>query len=93
LECRSPDLIKAFMKQACQIAIAKTSNHSVLSSMNQIVYEYPYIWARYAHLGDDGRVMVNREMNRMLRGAIGKGRHDYGEPFERFAEMVAGKKP
>jgi hypothetical protein len=84
--------IGEFLKRADQIAIAKTNNRSVLSSMNQITFEYPFILARFAHLGEEGFVAANRELNTMLRGAIGEGKHDYGVPIERFTEMVTGKK-
>ena len=84
--------IEEFMKRAQEITIAKTTSRSVLSSMNQILYEYPYIMARFAHLGGEGLVAANRELNTMLRGAIGEGRHDYGEPRELFVALVTGKK-
>lgn len=84
--------IADFMKRVQQIAMAKTTNRSVLSSMNQILYEYPYIAARFAHFGAEGLVAANRELNTMLRGAIGEGGRGYGVPIERFTEMVTGKK-
>lgn len=84
--------IEEFMKRVQEIAIAKTTNRSVLSSMNQILYEYPYIAVRFAHLGAEGLIAANRELNTMLRGAIGEGGRGYGIPIERFTEMVTGKK-
>lgn len=84
--------IQEIMKRLDQITIAKTSNRSVLSSMNQMIFEYEYMAGKYAHLGDEGMITANRKLNKMLRGAIGEGRHDYGVPIERFTEMVTGKK-
>ena len=84
--------IEEFMRRAQKIEIAKTASRSVLASMNQILLEFPYIMARFAHLGDERLVAVNRELNTMLRGAIGDGRHNYGVPIERFTEMVTGRK-
>ena len=43
---------------------------------------------RYAHWGDEGVVMANRELNKMLRGAIGEGRNDYGVPIEQFKKKL-----
>lgn len=86
--------IEEFMKRAQEITIAKTTSRSVLASMNQILFEYPYILARFAHLGsDEAMVAVNRELNTMFRSAIGEGRHDYGVPIECFREMITGEKP
>ncbi len=86
--------IKEFMKRTQEILIAKTSSRSVLASMNQILFEYPCIMARFEHpVSEEGLVAANRELNTMLRGAIGEGKHDYGVPIERFTEMVIGKKP
>ena len=85
--------IEGFMNRAQEIAIATTASRSVLASMNQILLEFPYIMARFAHLGDEAMVAANRELNTMLRGAIGEGRHDYGVPSECFTEMITGKKP
>lgn len=84
--------IEDFMKRVQQIAIAKTTNRSVLSSMNQILYEYSYTAVRFAHLGADALIAANRELNTMLRGAIGEGGRGYGVPIECFTEMVTGKK-
>ncbi|MBN1870375.1 MAG: hypothetical protein JW847_07375 [Candidatus Omnitrophica bacterium] len=84
--------IEKFMKRAQEITIAKTASRSVLASMNQILFEYPYIMARFAHLGDEGLLAANRELNTMLHGAIGEGRHGYGEPQELFKELVTGEK-
>lgn len=51
--------IEEFMKRAQVITIAKTTSRSVLSSMNQILFEYPYIMARLAHLGEEGMVATS----------------------------------
>lgn len=84
--------IQEIMKRAEKITIAKTISRSVLASMNQMTFEYGFTSEKYQHLGNDGTVAANRDLNRMLRGAIGKGRYDYGKPIERFREMVAEQK-
>ncbi len=81
--------IQEIMKRAEKITIAKTISRSVLASMNQMTFEYEFTSEKYQHLGDKGTIAANRKLNRMLRGAIGKSRHDYGIPVERFKEMIA----
>ena len=80
--------IQEVMKLADKITIANTNNRSVLASMNWMVYEYECTLSQYQHLGDEGIIVANRKLNRMLRGAIGEGRNDYGVPIERFKEMI-----
>ena len=75
--------IQEIMKLADKITIAKTINRSVLSSMNQMIFEYEVTAWKYRDLGEKGMIEANRKLNRMLRGAIGEGRHDYGVPIER----------
>ena len=81
--------IQEILKRSEKITIAKTISRSVLASMNQMTFEYGFISEKYQHLGDEGTIAANRDLNRMLRGAIGKSRYDYGIPVERFKEMIA----
>jgi len=84
----SADQIQDTMKLADKTTIAKTISCSVLASMNQMLFEYEHMAERYAHLGDEGMVVANKKLNRMLRGAIGEGRNDYGVPIEQFKKSL-----
>ena len=85
----STSQIQGIMKLVDKITFAKTSNRSVLSSMNQMIFEFECMVGKYAHLGDDGMITVNKKLNKLLRSAIGKGRNDYGVPIECFRELVS----
>lgn len=84
--------IQEIMKRAEKITIAKTISRSVLASMNQMIFEYGHMVDKYAHLENEGMITASRKLNKLLRGAIGKGRHDYGAPVERFKEIIAEHK-
>lgn len=81
--------IQEIMKRSDEIIIAKTCSRSVLASMNQMISEYEYTVYRHQYSEDQELIAVNRKLNRMLRGAIGESKHDYGVPIECFKKNLA----
>lgn len=88
----SAEQIHEIMKLTEAIIIAVTNSRSVLASMNQMIFEYQHMADQYVHSRNEGMITVSRKLNKLLRGAIGKGRHDYGVPVERFKEIIAEHK-
>lgn len=80
--------IQEIIKRAEKITIAKTCSRSVLASMNQMIAEYAHTVYRHQYTEEQELIVANRKLNRMLRGAIGEGRHDYGVPIECYRKNL-----
>lgn len=53
-----------------------------------MIFEFECMVGKYANLGNDEMIAANRKLNKMLRGAIGEGRNDYGVPIESYKKNL-----
>ncbi len=63
------DILKA-LAEYCEIAIAPTTNRSVLGSMNDLAYQVESLISRAGGLGKADMLRVNMMLNRIPMGAL-----------------------
>jgi len=87
---RQGEILKA-LDEYCEIAIAPTTNRSVLGSMNDLAYQGEFLIHRAGGLDKADMLRVNIMLNRVPMGAL-KYRYAVDKVFELFGKNEAIRK-